>query len=303
MAAAHVLHYGIGVPVRQVPMVLRELTGMTITQAALTQDALRRSEAEMGKVYEELRASIREAPEVYTDDTGWRVGAQSAHLMVFDTDQATIYQIRPRHRNEEVRELIPSDYGGTMVTDRGKSYDAAELQGVAQQKCLAHILRNAGEVVETKSGRARSFGLRLQDFLRDAIELGKERALYTPAEFAAHVAEIADSLTWHLRHRKLTDPDNQRLLDGIGLQDDSGRLLRFLRVPGVEPTNNRAERMLRPAVIARKVSHCSKNDDGALAFAVFASVIRTAVKNGCASLTASLHALFTASPQSTDAPT
>ncbi|HXB75644.1 MAG TPA: hypothetical protein VNY05_45850 [Candidatus Acidoferrales bacterium] len=45
-------------------------------------------------------------------------------------------QIRLRHRNEEaqeVRELIPADYGGVMGTDRGKSYDAEELLGVAQR--------------------------------------------------------------------------------------------------------------------------------------------------------------------------
>lgn len=301
MAAAHALHYGVGVPVRQVPSVLRELTGMRISQGALTQDALRRSEAEVGKAYEDLRVAVRKAPEVYTDDTGWKVGGEPAHLMVFDTNRATVYQIRPQHRNEEVRELVPSDYAGTMVTDRGKSYEAQELKGVAQQKCLAHILRNVSEVIDAKSGRARSFGLRLQGFLRDAIELGRERGLYTPAEFEIQIQEIADPLTWHLRDRKLTDPDNQRLLDGIGMQDDHGRLLRFLHLPGVEPTNNRSERMLRPAVIARKVSHCSKNTAGALAFAAFASVIRTAVKKGSASLTNSLHALFTSSPKPEDA--
>jgi hypothetical protein len=44
---------------------------------------------------------------------------------------------------------------------------------------------------------------------------------------------------------------------------------------GVEPTNNRAERDLRPAVIARKVSHCSRNERGARAFEAFTSVLQT----------------------------
>ena len=66
------------------------------------------------------------APAVYTDDTGWRIQGQTAHRMTFDTDQATVLQIRRRHRNQEVRELIPSDDAGVMVTDRGKSYDAQE---------------------------------------------------------------------------------------------------------------------------------------------------------------------------------
>jgi hypothetical protein len=48
----------------------------------------------------------------------------------------------------------------------------------------------------------------------------------------------------------------------------------------IEPTNNAAERALRPAVIARKVSHCSKNEKGAEALSVFKSVIQTIKKQG-----------------------
>ena len=40
MAAAHVLHYGVGVPVRKVPAVLRALTGVELSQGAISQDAL-----------------------------------------------------------------------------------------------------------------------------------------------------------------------------------------------------------------------------------------------------------------------
>ena len=49
----------------------------------------------------------------------------------------------------------------------------------------------------------------------------------------------------------------------------------FWTMPAIEPTNNRAERALRGAVIARKVSHCSRNEAGADAFSAFTSVIRT----------------------------
>jgi len=61
-------------------------------------------------------------------------------------------------------------------------------------------------------------------------------------------------------------------------------VLRFLADPRLEPTNNRAERALRPAVIARKVSQCSKNDRGAETFAAFASVTRTIRQRGGALL-------------------
>lgn len=68
--------------------------------------------------------------------------------------------------------------------------------------------------------------------------------------------------------------------------------MRFLDEPGIEPTNNRAERALRPAVIARKVSRCSKTVRGAEAFAAFASVLRTLARNGDQSLVEDLCQVF-----------
>ena len=88
-------------------------------------------------------------------------------------------------------------------------------------------------------------------------------------------------IAWQLRPRRLADPDNQRLLNEIGRHHERGNLLRFLHEPAtVEPTNNAAERALRPAVIARKVSQCSKTDSGSQACAAFKSVIGTLKKSG-----------------------
>jgi len=239
-----------------------------------------------------LRQAVPHAPVVYTDDTGWRVGGQAAFLMGFDTDQATVYQIRSQHRNEEVREVIPADYGGVLVSDRGKSYDAEALDSTLKQKCLAHLLRNISEVVKSKQGRARQFGARLKVLLREGLALWHARRDLTPEDFHAGHRELDAKLTHQLRNRVLRDDDNQRLLNGIGTQHDRGHLLRFLTTQGVEPTNNRAERILRPAVIARKVSHCSKNQSGAYAFAAFASLAQTALKNRSVSVTSAFRSLF-----------
>lgn len=291
-AAAHTLHYGMGVPVRKLPAILRELTGIAVTQSALTQDALRKAQGVVGHAYQQLRTGVAAAPAVYTDDTGWRIHGQTAHLMTFDTDRATVFQIRRRHRNQEVRELIPSDYAGVMVTDRGKSYDAEKLLGVRQQKCLDHLKENINEVLERKSGRARSFGLKLKSILQQARQLWRDQRAGQTEKFPAEVRRIEKELTHHLRPRFLKDQDNQRLLDGIGLQHDRGRVLLFLHDPVIEPTNNRGERTLRPAVIVRKLSHGSKNERGAEAFASFTSVIQTAAKKRGSSIIAALQNLF-----------
>ena len=291
-AAAHMVHYGMGVPVRKLPAILREFTGIEVTQSALTQDALKKSEGVVGNAYQQLRAGVATAPVVYTDDTGWRIHGETAHLMTFDTDQATVFQIRRRHRNEEVRELIPADYAGVMVTDRGKSDDAEEFLGVKQQKCLDHLKENINEVLEHKAGRARNFGLKLKSILREARQLWRDQRAGKAGKFQAEVEGFEAELTTHLRPRILKDQDNQRLLNGIGLQHDRGRVLRFLHDPAIEPTNNRGERTLRGAVIVRKLSHGSKNERGAEAFAAFSSVIQTAAKKRDCSIIDALQNLF-----------
>jgi transposase len=292
MAAAHALHYGVGIPVRKVPAVLRMLTGVRLTQGALTQDALRRAAGVVGTVYAQLRAAVPEAPVVHTDDTGWRVGGEPAHLMAFDTDAATVYQIRPRHRHDEVQEVIPADYPGVMVTDRGRSYDAQAFDNVRQQKCLAHIQRSLRDVLETKTGRARHFGEGLKALLQEAVQLWHAYRQGTVPDFPTAAKALQEELTYQLRNRSLRDADNQRLLNELGWHHDRGNLLRFLEDPRIEPTNNRAERALRPAVIARKVSQCSKNGRGTHALEAFTSVVRTLTKQGIDALVDGLYHLF-----------
>ena len=291
-AMAHSLHYQHGIPVRRLPAILREMTGITVTQSALTQDALKQAEGPVGAAYRALREQVPDAAVTYTDDTGWRVGGDGAYLMAFDTDQQTVYQIRQQHGNEQVREVIPSDYQGTLVTDRFSSYEAEELAGVEQHKCLSHLLRNVSEVVENKTGRAKAFGSQLKSVLQRANELWRQQRAGEVSDYAEQAERMELELNHLLRPRQLRDPDNQRLLDGIGYQNDQQRVLNFLYNPAVEPTNNRAERALRPAVIARKVSHCSKNERGAEAFAAFTSIARTAVKKGVTSVTKTFQRLI-----------
>jgi hypothetical protein len=145
-------------PERQVPAGLAALSGVRLTLGALTQDAWQRAAGAVGSVYEGWRAAVPVAPVVHTDDTGWPVGGIPAHLMAFATAPAPVYQSRPRHRYQEVQEVILADDAGVMVTDRGRRYDAQAFDGIDQHKCLAPILRSLSDVMEMQSGRSRDFG-------------------------------------------------------------------------------------------------------------------------------------------------
>lgn len=294
-ALAHILHYLHGVPVRRIPAILEASTGLRLTQGAITGDALKRAEDVVGAVYEALRALVRKQSVVHTDDTGWRVGGKTAFLMAFVNTSLSVYQVRSQHRNEEVRELIPAHFPGRMICDRGKSYDAGEREAVTQQKCLSHLIGNASKLRNKKQGRARHFSGLLRDLLRQALQLSAARPRMEAEAYVLQVRKLEGALSYHLRKRRLSDPDNQTLLDGVAAQHARGNVLRFLHEQ-IEPTNNRAERDLRPAVIARKVSHCSKNQRGAHAFEAFTSVLQTLRKRCPGLLIPTLAKLIAAQP-------
>lgn len=193
-----------GVPVRKLPVVLAMLIGIRTSQ-----DALRRA-------------------------TGAVV--QTALLMIFTTIR-TIFRIRARHLNVEVRELTRGDYAGVPHV-------------VRKQKCLAHLQRSLSEALADQWGRARSFPSRLRALLVAAIP---DEEL-TADTFAAVRQRLQTALSEHLRPRRLIIGRNRRLLSELGWQHDQGNLLWFLEDPQRERTNNRAERALHPAAVVRKVS-------------------------------------------------
>ena len=70
--------------------------------------------------------------------------------MGFESNRSAVFQIRYQHRNQEVREIIPAGFAGVLITDRGPSYDAKVFDGMKQQKCIGHLLKNISTVLENK---------------------------------------------------------------------------------------------------------------------------------------------------------
>ena len=151
-------------------------------------------------------------------------------------------------------------------------------------------------MAEEKTGRGKQFSEQLKELLQQALALAAEKDGIDAADYRERVEDLDNQLTFHLRDRVLRDQDNQTLLNGVGAQHDKGHVLRFLGEDGVEPTNNRAERDLRPAVIARKGSHCSRNERGARACEAFTSVLQTIRKTNPLKMVATLVKLISPAP-------
>ena len=87
------------------------------------------------------------------DETGWRVGGQSAWLHVWVSEQATCYVVAPQRSADVLEEVIGLDWDGPLVHDGYSSYD--RFRSAIPQQCLGHVLRRARELLATAVGGAR----------------------------------------------------------------------------------------------------------------------------------------------------
>src|SRR5262249_60107046 len=198
--------------------------------------------------YDLLVAAARHSAVQHVDETGWKIGGRSAWLWVFADAHVTLYRIRPSRGHDVVVEVLGEDFGGVLVSDCFLAYDPLACD---KQKCLAHLLKTCGEIERSKPRGAVRFSRRVAALLRKAMALKRRRAALSPHGYAVARGRLHAELD-RLLAGTLTDPDNARLAKR--LRKHRAHLLTFLDRDGLDATNNLAEREIRPAVIARKLS-------------------------------------------------
>jgi transposase len=285
VAMAVVLNKALGMTVRKTLAALELLCGLRLTAGGLSQLTQRAASRLKGN-YDALLADLRAASVVHADETSWHVGEHLGKqpdgtvksgtgqwLWTFTTPTTTLYTVGKR-ASETICQILGSAFKGVLVSDCLASYDPIDCR---KHKCIAHHLRAIKSALVLSP---HSKGLkRWQAFFKSVTQLWNQRA-------SRQISGVA----FAREHRKLL-LERDQLLKKVPVDAPEKRirnrlikhtphLLRCLDDPKVEPTNNRAERALRPAVIARKLSCGNKTDRGKKAFEILTSLAVTASQRG-----------------------
>lgn len=255
LALAAQLSHQAGLTMRKVCQVLAGLTGLRLSPGGLAQ-ALHRIADKTGGWLQEEQMALRHDPAVYADETGWWLGGAGTWLWIFTSPARTIYQVDSRRSREPVLEMLGPQYAGVLVSDCLAAYENLPYR---MHKCYAHHLKAIAGGLESLPGERQGYLLNLRDLLGAAMVLGRSREGLAGQEFARcrqGLQQRAESLLAEERADPIEQHVRNRLLKRLG------QLFTFLDDPAVEPTNNRAERGLRPAVISRKLSCGNKTDRG-----------------------------------------
>jgi transposase len=194
------------------------------------------------------------------DESSWFIQKKRCWIWIGATPKATFFKIDPS-RNHQAYLCIFGTFCGTLTTDRYGAYN--EHKG-SKQSCLAHIDRHFEKMSE-RPGIDGSFGRLLKGQLDlifglwDEFKKGDFPRPILQEKANEHVENIKVALVFTTREAK----NSKSVALAHDLLDRFSTLWTFLFIEGVEPTNNLAERGLRPAVIFRKLSGGNQSDWGA----------------------------------------
>jgi transposase len=209
----------------------------------------------------DVAATLPGAVVVHADETGWRQAGGSRWLWVATTALVTVFVVAAGRGSRIIKELVGEAFAGILVSDRWSAYGWLDV--AYRQVCWAHLARDFQALVD-RGGPAAPIGRRALAVVRDLFRAwhafrdgGSDRARLrqTVAPLQATLgAVLADGSA-------CSDPKAAGLCRALDRLWPA--LWTFLDEDGVEPTNNAAERALRPAVLWRKGSFGTQSDAGA----------------------------------------
>ena len=230
--------------------------------------------------YHQLQADVRASPVVHADETGWRERGQ--HTPVWTTSTAQlVYVHHGRRTNEEIDGILGADFGGTIVADCYAAYDHFEGP---KQRCWAHLVRELKALLHEQGSHDETVAwvegiLAIYDQARAVHPAAEEGSTPEAARVRDGRARRCEALILLLCP---ADPDPSLPYATLAkrLRTHLEELFTFVRDPQVDPTNNAAERSLRPLVIARKISGGTQSQTGSTTRMILYSLCATARLQG-----------------------
>lgn len=224
-------------------------------------------------VLESLKQAYRQAIVRHADETTWRVDGANGYCWLFSSAQVSLYLYRQTRSATVVKEVFGTqELVGYLVVDRYNAYNRVPCK---LQYCYAHLSRDLKDEAAKFEDNQEivEFVGRLRQLLAEAMTLrGKslsDKAYYREARKIKR--EILSMSQMESPH-----PAIKRWASFF--IESAARLYCWVENRAVPAENNRAERELRPTVIARKVSFGSQAEEGAKTREVLMSLIQTLKK-------------------------
>lgn len=234
---------------RAVQELLQEMLGVELSLGTVI-NREKEVTAALNAPYRQAKEAIQKAPAKNVDETGWKRAGR--FLWVAANKTLAVFHLDPCRNREAMHQLLGVQVTGTICTDR---YGVYQQVPIAQRAlCWAHLKRDFQELLESVPG-ARRLGEAGVGICRQVFDLGAKFKNQTIGRHGlkGRAGKLRKAMRALLeRGRCCRSRRASHFCKDLLRWEEA--LWTFAQVEGIEPTNNHAERMLRPAVMWRKQS-------------------------------------------------
>lgn len=233
-----------------------------ITPASIN-EMIRRVAKAADTEYELLKLKIRKAAIIYIDETSFSVLGKNQWVWVFRTATDILLVIRPSRGSNVLEEILGKNYSGNIICDCWRAYNFLEFANI--QRCWAHLLRKSKELLSI-------VGIHLHEKLKGLFDEIKQFNLttHTTEERMEKYLEMTQKLKEIIDYYSKY-PELESIMKYINFNLE--HWFTCIKIEGIEPTNNFAERALRESVLVRKIIGAFRSETGKENYETLASVI------------------------------
>jgi len=251
---------------------LLHLFGIEVAEGSIT-NAMKRLKQYLGPYHEDLLEKVKSVPSRYKDETSHRFNGKNFWAWVIATKDWVYYTIE-RRRSHDVAKKLESTKG----VDTVDGYAGYNKLSCERQRCWAHLLRRVKKPIyqfgiDEKFGEYMLFAKKLSLLFHNAKVEKRD------GKSSKKLRDRYDKRLWRLLQSAPTEGRNFTRLTNYIMRFNA-EWFTFLQYEDVEPTNNRAERSLRPMVIKRRISQQSRGIDNMDSYAMQMSLFMTSKLQG-----------------------
>jgi transposase len=244
---------------RQIQQLLGDLLGIGISLGSIITVEQSVSQT-LAEPVREAQEYVREQTVVHSDETSWKQALKRAWLWVAVTPWVTVFLIRLSRGAVVAKELLGAGFAGYLVSDRWSGYTWVELR--RRQVCWAHLKRDFQKIAEAQGDLAR-IGQSLLEQTQRLFKLWHRvrDGTLKRSSFATYASAIRGEIC-ALLEQGMACADAKIAGMCRKILSVEPAMWTFVRVVGVEPTNNDGERSVRHAVLWRKGSYGTQSEAG-----------------------------------------
>ena len=227
---------------------------------------------------QEIEREIKKQEIVNVDETVHRENGRRLYTWVFVTTKALLFRVSSRGR-DMVDRVLGSAFAGILGCDYYGVYlsYAAKTPGVKLQTCLAHLKRDFRHCFEHLDREISRYGEKMLAIIDNLFEAW--RAYKDDPSTVNHEILRRWGETLNQEARNAPDKGKPKAI-AKRFEKTPGSYTQFIDVPGLEPTNNAAERAIRPLVVQRHITQGTRGERGRLALERFWTVMGTCKLQG-----------------------